>query len=179
MPNTESATLIKIILRGLASALSQKAVPSCSSFSLSPASRSCSKAANWQRSHAPCAFDKVPNNVLTHTHIQRRYTNTLSRAASCGITRGNCCWHNSRAVLMPDTNRRRRLRYICICVYTFIYICVCLCVCVYCPAFTYFYTALWQTMQNKQQERKKLTAYLLRNTKNSLSGFALNMFTLS
>lgn len=35
MRSTESATLIKIILRGLASALSQKAVPSCSSFSLS------------------------------------------------------------------------------------------------------------------------------------------------
>lgn len=148
MPTTESATLIKIILRGLASALSQKAVPSCSSFSLSPASRSCSKAANWQRSHAPCAFDKVPNNVLTHTHPHtERHTNTLSRAASCGITRGNCCWHSSRAVLMPDTNRRRRLRYM----YVYICVYVCLCMCVYCPAFTYFYTALWQTMQNKQQ----------------------------
>lgn len=72
-------------------------------------------------------------------------------------------------------------------------ICMSLCVFVYCPAFIYLYTALWQTMQNKQQpetrerqtvsdlkkgtERKKLTAYLLRNTNNSLSGFALNMFT--
>lgn len=106
------------------------------------------KAANWNHSHAQCPFDIVS---YTHTpHIYRdihvhshTYICMYSEAYTCKTTTtGNCCWHNSRVVLMPVTVSRRDI-YI---IYIYVQYSICICICLPC-----IHISLYKTSTNSSQ----------------------------
>lgn len=130
MRSTESATLIKIILRGLASALSQKAVPSCSFFSLSHS------LLHWLAAKLPIG-SAVTHRVhlikylTTHSHT---YRVTQQHTLTCCVVS-----HNKRQLLLTQlescfdawhrqTPQATLYIHVYLCIYE--YICHSVCVCV-------------------------------------------------
>lgn len=127
MRSTESATLIKIILRGLASALSQKAVPSCSSFSLSLT------LLHWLAAKLPIG-SAVTHRVhlikylTTHSHTHRE---SQQHTLTCCVVS-----HNKRQLLLTQLescfdawHRQTPQATLYIHVYLCVYACLCVCLC--------------------------------------------------